>query len=55
MAISVTDLPPKYQAQAMTKAQIAALIAAEEVQAPAAAAGNAAEVQAPANENGGAQ
>ncbi len=39
----------------MTKAQIAALIAAEEVQAPAAAVGNAAEAQAPANENGGAQ
>lgn len=39
----------------MTKAQIAALIAAEEVQATAAAVGNAAEAQAPADENGGAQ
>lgn len=39
----------------MTKAEIAALIAAEEVQAPAAAVDNAAETQAPADQNGGAQ
>lgn len=39
----------------MTKADIAALIAAVEVQAPAAAVDNAAEDQAPADQNGGAQ
>lgn len=39
----------------MTKADIAALIAAEEVQAPADAVDNAAEAQAPADQNGGAQ
>lgn len=39
----------------MTKAEIAALIAAVEVYAPAAAVGNAAENQAPADQNGGAQ
>lgn len=39
----------------MTKADIAALIAAEEVQAPAAAVDNAAEDKAPADQNGGAQ
>lgn len=39
----------------MTKADIAALIAAEEVKAPVAAVDNAAENQAPANQNGGAQ